>query len=171
MTELALGSDPNSEQRENLELINASADSHLSVINDILDFAKIGAGKLDLESVAFGIRGLIAGTLKPLGLRVGYKGLELACRVDPSVPDQIVPGDLEAVLQAAVLPSATAQAVKPSPTRANLAPALALSILLAEDNVINQRVAVELLLRMGHTTRVAANGQEALDAYGPVGLT
>src|SRR5262249_28426511 len=90
MTELVLGTELTSEQREYIDLINVSADSLLTVINDILDFSKIEAGKLDLDPVAFDLRSLIAGMLRPLALRANAKGLELGCRIDPNVPDRLV---------------------------------------------------------------------------------
>ena len=73
MTELVLGTNLTNEQREYIDLINASAESLLTVINDILDFSKIEAGKLDLETVDFALRDLIASTLKPLALRTKPK--------------------------------------------------------------------------------------------------
>ena len=53
MTELALATDLNSEQRHYLELVESSADSLLELINHILDFSKIEAGKFELEATPF----------------------------------------------------------------------------------------------------------------------
>ncbi len=52
--------------------------------------------------------------------------------------------------------------VKPSALKPALRP---LQILLAEDNAVNQMVAVAILSKRGHVVRIAANGQEALAAY------
>ena len=51
MTELALDTELNSEQRGYLLLVKSSGESLLSVINDILDFSKVESGKLDLENI------------------------------------------------------------------------------------------------------------------------
>jgi CheY-like chemotaxis protein len=56
-----------------------------------------------------------------------------------------------------------AGAVQPAPALVGL-PVRALDVLLAEDNVVNQRVAVGLLAKRGHRVQVAANGREALEA-------
>src|SRR5471030_3056389 len=53
MTDLALDTELTSEQRECLETVKLSADSLLIVINDILDYSKIEAGKVELETMAF----------------------------------------------------------------------------------------------------------------------
>ena len=56
MTELALETDLNPEQREYLGMVKSSADALLSLINDILDFSKIEAGKLEMETIEFNLR-------------------------------------------------------------------------------------------------------------------
>lgn len=90
MTELALCSDLTPVQREYLETIKASADSLLSLLNSILDFSKIESRKLEMESVPFAVRDLLAETLKPLALKADERGLELMYTVSPDVPDSIV---------------------------------------------------------------------------------
>jgi PAS domain S-box-containing protein len=89
MTDLALETDLNSEQREYLDTVKFSADSLLSLINDILDFSKIEAGKVDLESVDFDLRDNVETTLKTLAVRAHQKGLELHNDVDVNVPDAV----------------------------------------------------------------------------------
>src|SRR6185503_7619107 len=63
------------------------------IINDILDFSKIEAGKLELDPVRFDLRECLADTMRTLALRAHQKGLELACQVQPDVPDALV-GDV-----------------------------------------------------------------------------
>ena len=89
MIELTLATSLGGDQREFLETARTSADTLLTVVNDILDFSKIEAGKLDLDPVAFGIRGRLARVIKPLASRADLKGLELICEVRPEVPDRI----------------------------------------------------------------------------------
>jgi PAS domain S-box-containing protein len=87
MTDLALGTDLTSEQREYLETVKLSADSLLTVINDILDFSKIEAGKIDMEMMDFNVRDHLEATLKTLAFRSDEKGLELLCEVAAEVPE------------------------------------------------------------------------------------
>ncbi|MEA2632015.1 MAG: two-component system, sensor histidine kinase and response regulator, partial [Chloroflexota bacterium] len=90
MTELALDTDLDREQREYLEMVKVSADSLMTVINDILDFSKIEAGKLDLYPAPFDLRDSLGDTLKTLGFRAAQKGLELAHQIVADVPDALV---------------------------------------------------------------------------------
>ncbi len=92
MTDLALGTDLTGEQREYLEIVQQSADALLMIINDILDFAKIEAGKMDLYPVDFDLHVCIAeivSLLRPVARR---KGLEMVVEIAPRVP-AIVLGD------------------------------------------------------------------------------
>ena len=90
MTELALETQLTARQREYLGLVKISADSLLTVINDILDFSKIEAGKLSLDPIPFDLRRSLDDTMQTLARRAHDKGLELACRIAPEVPDALV---------------------------------------------------------------------------------
>ena len=92
MTELALGTELDLEQREYLDVVKHSADSLLGVINEILDFSKIEVGKLSLEPIAFDLRDLLGQAMKTLAVRAYQKSLELACYVPPELPE-IIQGD------------------------------------------------------------------------------
>jgi PAS domain S-box-containing protein len=98
MTELALDTPLNQEQREYLQLVRSSADSLLRVINDVLDFSKIEAGRLDLDRTDFDLPELVTQTLKTLAVRAHKKGLELSSRIAPDAP-QMLSGDPDRVRQ------------------------------------------------------------------------
>jgi two-component system, sensor histidine kinase and response regulator len=101
MTDLALDSHPEAQQREYLETIKSSADSLLIVINDILDFSKIEAGKMDLETADFNLRNCLEEALRPMALRADENGVELLCDIAPDVPE-IVQGDYTRLRQVVV---------------------------------------------------------------------
>jgi PAS domain S-box-containing protein len=89
MTDLLLGTELDSEQREYAGMVRTSAESLLTIINDILDFSKIDAGKLELETIEFRLRGSIEPALKTMALRAHQKGLELNCLIEPDVPEPL----------------------------------------------------------------------------------
>ena len=86
MTELALQTELNLEQREFLMAVKDSADALLTIINDILDFSKVEAGKLELETIDFDLRTTLENAMDPLAVKAHEKGLELICRIKPDVP-------------------------------------------------------------------------------------
>ena len=90
MTELVLDTTLTREQREYLEALKGSADSLLTLLNDILDISKIEAGRLELEPIEFSLRSSISETLKTLAVRAHSKGLELIYHVEPNVPDSLI---------------------------------------------------------------------------------
>jgi PAS domain S-box-containing protein len=81
------------EQREFLRLIRTSADMLMTIINDLLDTAKIEAGKLELVPSAFALRPILGELLDPLALAAHSKGVELVWQIAPDVPDGLV-GDV-----------------------------------------------------------------------------
>jgi PAS domain S-box-containing protein len=90
MTELALDTLLTDDQRQCLKTVKSAADNLLGILNDLLDFAKIEAGKLELAPADFGLRATVSDTLRALAVRAHAKGLELACHVQPDVPDGLV---------------------------------------------------------------------------------
>ncbi len=92
MADLALDTALTAEQRDYLQTVKLSADSLLTVINDVLDFSKIEAGKIDFESLDFNVRDTLEAALKTLALRADEKKLELVCDIAPEVPE-ILRGD------------------------------------------------------------------------------
>ena len=109
MTELALDTDLTLEQRDYLLTAKSSADSLLSVINDVLDFSKLEAGKLEFDLIEFELRAGIEAGLETLASQAHEKKLELLCRFDPKVP-AVLMGDPERLRQ--VLINLAGNAVK-----------------------------------------------------------
>lgn len=90
MIEMALDTDLTAEQRDYLESVSASAQSLLTILNDILDLSKIEAGKTELEEVTFDIRQNIDQVLRPLAVKAGIKGLEFDLYIKPDIPTLLV---------------------------------------------------------------------------------
>ena len=268
MVELALDDALAQEQRDRLRLVHDSARSLLAIINDLLDLAKIEAGKFVLDPTRFALREEVELTLRSLALRAQERGLKLSCTIAPEVPAHVVgdpdrlrqvlvnlvgnaikfteqgrvavrvraapgpaprvvfevedtgigipPERLRAifvpfeqadpsttrrfggtglgltiasrlvglmggeigvasevgvgstftfdVMFAAVSADAPVRRELPRPLSTRAAGTRRLEILLAEDNPINQRVAVEILKRMGHSVTLVGDGRAAVDA-------
>ena len=100
MTRLALETELSDAQREYMELVDRSARSLLGVINNVLEFSELEAGKLEFDPTAFGLRASLRDTLKALAQRAAEKGLELLYEEDEGVPEHIVgdPGRLRQIL-------------------------------------------------------------------------
>jgi CheY-like chemotaxis protein len=90
MTDLALDTPLADDQRHYLTTVKSAADALLSVINDILDFAKIEAGRLELDPTNFSLASVLGATLRALSVRAHKKGLELVCQQRPGVPDTVL---------------------------------------------------------------------------------
>jgi PAS domain S-box-containing protein len=90
MTDLLLGTELTPEQREFAEVVHSSGDALLHVIDDILDYSKIEAGKLDLEREPFNLRDCVEGALDIVAPRAWEKELELGCLIDDDAPAGIV---------------------------------------------------------------------------------
>jgi CheY-like chemotaxis protein len=86
MTALALQTDVTAEQREYLEIVESSAESLLIIIDDILDFSKMEAGKLSLEPVVFNITASIDDTMRLFAARAELKKIRLSHSVAADVP-------------------------------------------------------------------------------------
>ena len=92
MTSLALATNLDPEQKECLEVVRFSADSLLTIINDILDLSKIEARKLTLDAVPFDVRDCVRQTIAAVSAKAAEKNLPVVCSVDPAVP-YVVAGD------------------------------------------------------------------------------
>src|SRR6202158_495888 len=100
MTELVLGTKLDSEQREYLNMAKVSADALLSLINDVLDYSKIEAGKMVIEPIPFDLQSAVEELAETLGARVRDKGLDFIVRYAPDSPAHVVgdPGRIRQIL-------------------------------------------------------------------------
>jgi signal transduction histidine kinase/CheY-like chemotaxis protein len=279
MTELALSTDLTGEQREFLLTVKSSADRLLTIINEILDYSKMEAGKTVLDLVPMHLPGVVKDALGSLAVLAHKKRLELTIHIAPDVPPDLMgdpirlgqilinlvgnaikftdrggvsvhvsvesaandrvclqfsvrdtgvgialdqqgglfqefqqahtsgsrlyggtglglavsrsivtlmggaiglestPGQGTTITFTAHFPLAPASQPTPAsaappqarevnqPAVSLSAPSLSLKILLAEDNLTNQKVATIMLGKMGHRTTVATNGLEALEQW------
>jgi PAS domain S-box-containing protein len=90
MTDLTLDTLLTEDQRQYLTTVKWAADALLGIINDILDFAKIEAGRLELDPADFSLSPVLGATLRALAVRAHKKGLELVCQQRPGVPDALI---------------------------------------------------------------------------------
>ena len=90
MTDLALQTKLTAQQRDYLQTTRESAESLLTIINDILDVSKIEARRLTLERAPFRFRDTVEDGARLLSIRAAEKGLELACRIAPEIPDALI---------------------------------------------------------------------------------
>jgi signal transduction histidine kinase len=88
MTDLALATDLNDEQREYLEVVRASSDALLRILNDILDLSKIESGRLSMERVPFAVRDTLRQAVDVVRVLATQKGLAMTVRVAADVPDR-----------------------------------------------------------------------------------
>ncbi len=98
MTSLLLNTDLSAEQREFAETIRSSGEALLSLVNDILDFSRIEAGRLELDIAPFDLTTCIEETLSIFALSAAEKGIELVYSLAPDAPDAII-GDQARVRQ------------------------------------------------------------------------
>ena len=87
--DLLLGAELSAEDRRHVEVVDNSAESLLALIDDILDFAKLEAGRLRLETADFRLRELVDGVRRMVAPAAAEKDLELEVEVDPDVPEAL----------------------------------------------------------------------------------
>lgn len=89
MTSLLLESDLSSQQQHYTEVVLSSANSLMEIIEDILDFAKIEAGKLTIQAEPFNPVKLLQDLTGVLTPQAEKKNLKFHCSVDASIPEQV----------------------------------------------------------------------------------
>ena len=86
MLEIVLDTELTAEQRRSLDTVRLSAETLLTILNDVLDFSKIEAEHIELEQIGFDLHRTVHATLSLLAVRAAEKGLELAAEIAPGVP-------------------------------------------------------------------------------------
>jgi signal transduction histidine kinase/CheY-like chemotaxis protein len=109
MTDLTLATELSAPQRENLLTVKSSAEALLALLNDLLDFSKIDAGKMELEKVPFSLRGILDAAARPSAVLARGKGLDFQWEAAEEVPDALT-GDPKRLRQ--ILTNLIANAVK-----------------------------------------------------------
>lgn len=90
MTELLLGTEMTTQQREFLSIVAESGETLLAIIDDILDISKIEAGKVTVEKTEVDLATLMEDVVKSLAVRAHRKGIELSCLCDASIPTKVI---------------------------------------------------------------------------------
>lgn len=90
ITHLLLEEDHKPEQLENLKTLKFSAENLLALINDILDYNKIEAGKISFERVDFNLREFINNIKHAFNYQAAEKGIELEFYVERDVPNLLI---------------------------------------------------------------------------------
>ncbi len=87
-------------QQEYMTLVRHSADTLLHLLNDILDFSRIEAGKMTIETTPFDLEAVIRSVMVPMKLRAQEKGLEIGWEIAEEIPQKLMgdPGRLRQIL-------------------------------------------------------------------------
>ena len=89
-TELLQDTPLNKEQREYVRQIEFSSDVLLQLANDVLDFAKLSSGEMQIENIPFDISDLVEHVVDLIAIEAFEKGLEIATDIDPYIPKMIM---------------------------------------------------------------------------------
>ena len=89
VADLLLGSELSGQQRHYVSTIRKSGEALIEITNDVLDFAKIEAGRMELVDRDFLLVDLVDGVIELLGSSAHAKGIALAGFVAPDVPRQL----------------------------------------------------------------------------------
>jgi len=109
MTNLLSKDNPRPDQMEQLEILDFSSRTLLSLINDVLDFSKIESGRIEFEDVHFDLRFLLNGVLKSFQFHARKKGIDIELDIEGEFPEVLV-GDSTRLTQ--ILNNLMSNAVK-----------------------------------------------------------
>ncbi|MFY1620951.1 response regulator [Micromonospora sp. WMMD736] len=89
MSQLLADTPLNREQSEYLDAVRSSAEVLLATINDVLDFSKVEAGRLEVEHAPVDVRGTVESCLEVVAPLAARRGIDLVYLVEDAVPDRI----------------------------------------------------------------------------------
>ena len=89
-----LDTDLSTEQRESVEIITQCCDNMIKIINNILDFSKLQAGKFTIENREFSFHQMMDSLVKVNMPQVDSKGIKLICNVSADIPDMLIGDEL-----------------------------------------------------------------------------
>lgn len=90
MTHLILRDNPRTEQKEQLNVLLFSANNLLAIVNDILDYNKIEAGKVNFEMIETDIPNVVKNIISGLRTSAEDKGIELRLQIDPALQHKVL---------------------------------------------------------------------------------
>jgi protein-histidine pros-kinase len=90
MTELALETELSADQRDLLETSRNSAGSLLGLLNDVLDFSKMEAKRVELENIRFDVHKVVRETARVFEIQARQKGLALTWTIASDVPSNVI---------------------------------------------------------------------------------
>lgn len=90
ITQLLLDKNPSPEQLKYLNAISQSADNLLVIINDILDIAKIEAGKMTIEQTNFSLKDVMNSIGEMLQVKADEKSIQLILKTDENIPEKLL---------------------------------------------------------------------------------
>ena len=100
MLELAMDTDLDGNQKDIFDMISRGAESLLYLVNDILDYSKMEAGRIELENIPFDLRATIEDVTDGIAVRAEQKGLDLISFLSPDISAKLTgdPGRLRQIL-------------------------------------------------------------------------
>lgn len=90
MNDILLETELDESQKEFAELVSYSAKSLMSIINDILDLAKVEAGKMEIEIIPFDLKDNITELEKLLDFSAQNKNVKIRSEFDGNIPHQVM---------------------------------------------------------------------------------
>jgi CheY-like chemotaxis protein len=99
MSNLMIMANPREDQKENLNVLKSSVNNLQSIVNDVLDFNKIEAGKLIFEHSKFSIVDLLQNICGSQRLKAEGKGLTFTLKIDPILNNKVLVGDATRLTQ------------------------------------------------------------------------